>query len=181
MKNIFLLIFLFIFLSQSSYSFDGNRRGFVIGGGIGFSPVMANDFDLEQDGSRFLSYGQGYTVFIGKGVNNTNLILAGYHEAQGESENLEGRIFQHQFMGVWWYHYFTIDKIIFNTILGFGATDYRLSGHGNFPQYYGFELGIGSEITRHVQFNIVYTNGRFSYAGKSNLQQITLQLHAIAY
>ncbi len=39
-RLICLVLILAVILPASSSAFDGNRKGFVLGGGLGFTPVM---------------------------------------------------------------------------------------------------------------------------------------------
>lgn len=180
MKKLLISLIIILATNQFSFAFDGKRKGFVIGGGIGFSPVMMNDYDIKDDGSKAIASGQSHTLFLGYS-GKSDLFAYGGSVSQGESQNLNDRLFRDIFTGLWWYHYFKINDKNFNSIVGLGAAYYTMQSKSDFDQSFGFQLGLGYEIVPHVQLNLVFSEGKFSYGESYNYYHLTLQLHAIAY
>ena len=48
MKKVLLVTFIFCLLASSAMSFDGMRKGFVLGGGLGFSPTAEWKIDNSE-------------------------------------------------------------------------------------------------------------------------------------
>ncbi len=58
---------LIIFLSSSAYGFDGARKGFVLGGGLGFSPASYSPYQTNA--------GAGAQFLIGYAWDTSNMIV----------------------------------------------------------------------------------------------------------
>ena len=188
-----LTVLLFVmFLAVSANAFDYERKGFVIGVGAGYSPLMkgswgepAVDFDDQS--------GLAVDFLIGYAWNNRNMLLylvsgGGYEDTlnvyyggtlihQNEIQYSQG------FSGVAFRHYFSAeDRSLFATVgLGFevwvpSELDYCHRG-------IGFLLGGGYEFIKHFQisgnYSFGYTQSKIDF--DYNHSQITLTLTGVLY
>ncbi len=104
MKKHLIATFIIVLLASSAWSFDGNRKGFVLGGGLGFAPTAK----WEIDGASIFSEsapGLGINLLIGYAWNENNMIVyegnaVGYKPKITNTDLLQG------FYGASWYHYF---------------------------------------------------------------------------
>jgi hypothetical protein len=180
----FLIIALLIILAVNSWGFDGQRKGFVLGGGLGFGPVASTSlegFSGSEDRS-----GLGFNFIIGYAWDNRNMLVylndgvvfnvtTIYHDKVG--------VFQ-GFSGIGYYHYFGRigNSGFINAGLGlqqFSSLDskYESNDVGG-----GILLGGGYEFVRHVQ---VYANLSFGKTSVSvldfNHSQLTVGVAAVAF
>ena len=168
-RLIFVVIVLTLLTASSTSGFDGNRKGFVLGGGLGFAPTSGwsgKVFDLTSsqviDTSEYRA-GAGFNFLIGHGWDERNMIVFELNMSRWISELLavqrsSGQIetrpsILQGFIGAVWYHYFGLPGRSLFTAVGF--SQYRFirifSSSGEQRLGGGFMLGGGYEFARHFQ------------------------------
>jgi hypothetical protein len=149
-------------IASPTVAFDGNRKGFVLGGGLGFSPtatiksdpVTFNDpflgpitFQIDESNS-----GVAVNFVIGYAWDEQNMIvyegnIVGYSLGSGPSKV---DVYQ-GFNGVSWYHYFgPVGKSGFITG-GLGAYVFNVDDQ-DADMGGALQIGGGYEFARHWQF-----------------------------
>ena len=149
-KIVIVIISALVLTAVSVSAFDGNRKGFVLGGGLGFAPVAKWNANPGPDESKA---GAGANFMIGYALDEFNLIVA---EGNFSSYNSDyGATVYQGFSGACWYHYIQLPGKSFFTTLGLGAYnfDFEISGIGSGSNDPGFGLlgGGGYAFTRHFQ------------------------------
>lgn len=170
-----------LLLTSVATAFDGHRKGFVIGGGMGIAPIShwtTNFRDLKVS-----EIGLSGNGFIGYAWSNRDLfvlesVISHYHSSKAYDtptiQSLEG---------VRWYHYFGDTKGAVFTSFGVG----RLTFDTNIKTLYGTGLGylagIGVEALKHVQIGAYYYGSTNSnkYDVDSKHSVLTLLVTALAY
>lgn len=112
-----IVLSLTLIAASTAEAFNGKRKGFVMGGGIGV-------FDLPE---RYADESRSKVTFhasIGWGVSSRDLILIeGAGADSREVENWSGgtsEVFDKSFTFVSWYHYFSPSKSSWFAGIGFG-------------------------------------------------------------
>jgi hypothetical protein len=152
-------------LMNSAMAFDGNRRGFVLGGGAGFSPNASWQSDApgepEDNGA-----GTGLNVFIGYAWDRANMIGFEANLATYDSDINSGRASVYQgFRGISWYHYFGEEGHSFFTVAGLGLYAFVYGNcdndnDGSNDQGGGVLAGGGYEFIKHWQVGVYASGGR---------------------
>ncbi len=179
----FATVIMVVLLSVQLFAFDGQRKGFVLGGGIGFSPVSrwsAVDKAPEQS-----SVGLGGNVFIGYAFDNANMFvldadgtlhLSRYYSRYNDRATVQG------IKGVAWYHYFgPAGKCAFSTA-GIGIYDFSSEGVANFRTDLGLLFGGGYEYYRHWQVGVYLGIGRTNRGNVDyNNLHLTIAISTVAF
>ena len=157
-----------LLLATSAFGFNGQRQGFVLGGGLGLSPASKWEVDkiigFEVNGAEETNAGVGLHLVIGYAWDNYNMIV---YEGNGTGYDSDffNQTMTQTFNGASWYHYYgEMGKAAFTTVgLGlYGFDGENLSA--NDPGI-GLLLGGGYEFTRHWQFGAYIGFGKTSDAG----------------
>ncbi len=153
-----------LLMAASAGAFDGLRKGFVLGGGVGFAVTADWDFDVSgvsigEDGS-----GLGLNLLIGYAWDEQNMIV--YEEnACGWDSDLIGEFIVQGFRGASWYHYFgPMGKSLF-TATGIGYYAFNVDTYRDNKPAFGLLLGGGYEFTRHVQVAAYFSTGKTKDSG----------------
>lgn len=171
-KGIFFFLLL-VTLVPSAFAFDGNRKGFVLGGGVGFSPYSKWSTDSPID--RFLrdpiksesSNALGWHLGIGYGLDDRYMFLLEWNAAGWDSEFWNQTMFQ-DFVGISVYRYFgPPGKSVFYTL---GAGIYGFEGEKiifgdeelRTDRGFGFIFGGGYSFSKHWQVGAYCTVGKTS-------------------
>jgi len=114
-------------LVSSASAFDGLRKGFVLGGGLGLAPTASWDADIIDDSGT----GFGLNLLIGYAWDEYNMIVYEGNIA-GYKSIADIRVSQ-GFNGASWYHYFGPQgKSFFTTAgLGFYVFDFDHDSYGS--------------------------------------------------
>jgi hypothetical protein len=147
-----LMVYVLIFSAAAS-AFDGQRKGFVLGAGLGPGIVSTYHIDsVDESGA-----GIGANVIIGYAWNNRNIAV---WQLNGNSHNIDA--FEHQgeqfYTGPTWYHYFKTDtQSLYSAV---GAWQYAVWEIGEGYQSIGwaFIVGAGYEFARHLQCGVFYSH-----------------------
>jgi len=160
-KAIILTILLIIFIS-SAWGFNGERKGFVFGGGLGYAPLIKTSPELHGDQNS----GLGLNSLVGYAWDDQNMIVFEGNVSAFAQKDSNLTIAQ-GFYGAAWYHYFgTAGKSAFTTA-GIGLYMYRVdettdqNDMGN-DMGLAILLGGGYEFARHWQIGAYFSFGKTS-------------------
>ena len=165
-----------LLLASTSFGFDGNRKGFVLGGGLGFAPISGwsgrGTFGAAQvviDTSEYRT-GAGFNFLIGHGWDEKNLIVFEINMSRWNSDLLDNQPTTVQgTIGAVWYHYFGLPGRSFFTAAGLGPYRVIRVASRTMDQSVGggIMLGGGYEFARHWQLGGYFSTG-FSSATYGN-------------
>ena len=172
-RLVFMVIVLTLLAASSSFGFDGNRKGFVLGGGLGIAPTsgwsgrgtFGNTLEVI-DTSEYKTV-LGFNFLIGHGWDEKNMIVFEINMSRWVSELIVNQpsIVQGT-AGAQWYHYFGNSGRSFFTSVGLGVYRVIRIASWNLDQSIGagFILGGGYEFARHFQLGGYFSTG-FSSEG----------------
>jgi hypothetical protein len=162
---IFLPLLLIVFSGAVS-GFDGNRGGFVLGGGLGFAPVSKWSVDFfglnvgsfEDEQPAFALH-----LFIGAAFSDHNMLVYEIN-GTGFSTDVEGISFSvsQGFSGAVWYHYFGQPGKSMFTALGLGLWIFQIEDYDAANPGGALMLGGGYEFARHWQVGAYLSFGKTS-------------------
>jgi hypothetical protein len=165
MRRIVLITLLaLLFAAASTSAFDGMRKGFVLGGGLGFAPtadveVNGGGVSVSEDGS-----GMGLNMVIGYAWDEQNMIVYEGNVAGWETDVTNADIAQ-GFNGASWYHYMGPVGRSFFSVVGIGYYVFDVDDFEDNDPGFGFMLGGGYEFTRHVQVAAYFSKGSTENSG----------------
>nr|MBN2277733.1 hypothetical protein [candidate division Zixibacteria bacterium] len=182
-KSCICLILMVLMLGAGANAFDGNRKGFVLGGGLGFGPVAKvthDDYEVLNKSGLAMDFLIGYAwdeqnmiVFLRDGViyNEKSIWDTDITLAQG-------------FSGVGYFHYFGPVGKSFYIVGGLGFQDWTSleSNVDSNDVGAGLLIGCGYEFVRHVQ-----VHGSLSFGKSSdplfdyNHTQLQIGVSAVAF
>ncbi len=130
-----LIILLTVFLpTQNVSAFDGNRKGFVLSGGVGVGVTTFTSNKRDNP-----AYTLGST--IGYGINNKNILVID----RGMNHFIKnGTVIFEKYVGVSWFHFFKQQKKSFFTKVGLAY----------YPN--GLYIGGGYMFSNNVQLGVTY-------------------------
>ena len=174
------------FLSSSALAFDGNRKGFVLGGGLGIAPAITVSADLKatiEDVGELTIYGVEDTragaavhFVIGYAWDNHNMVV---YEGNGAAFEDNDVVVSQSFNGASWYHYFgPIGRSAF-TVAGLGLYGFDTDKTDRADYGGGMLLGGGYEFSPHWQVGGYLSFGQTSYSegiAKLDLKHSTLSI-----
>ena len=145
-------------LSSSVFSFDGNRKGFVLGGGLGLAPAVTVSADLKETvtgdgqfslyGLRDTRVGAAINFLVGYAWDDRNMIVLEGNGAAFEDSDV---LVSQSFSGASWYHYFgPLGQSAF-TAVGIGLYGIDTDKTDRADAGAGLLLGGGYEFARHWQ------------------------------
>lgn len=166
MKRTLILMLLLLASTASARIFDGKRKGFVLGGGLGFAPVIKwTETTYEAFGRGFEASdkeaGMGVNLAIGYAWSKSNMIVyeinaAGY-KTKIEYYNSDSTASQGM-DGFLWYHYFGTPGRSLYTITGIGFYQLKVDGHPSDVVGQALLLGGGFELARHCQIGVYWAS-----------------------
>jgi len=173
-RSVIAAVVLFLAVGSAS-AFDGQRKGFMLGGGIGFAPVAS--WDGEPVPVLFTEYDESKVAFaanviIGYGWDEFNLIAFEGNITSYNSDLANDLTLTQGFGGVAWYHYFGPKGRSFFTTTGLGVytfkgeleiEDFKVEGEAD-PGF-GWLVGAGYEFASHWQIGAYLSMGKTSDPG----------------
>ena len=164
-----LLIVMVLMLSASASAFDGMRKGFVLGGGIGFGPVAKVSLD-DFAGEDYDKSGVALNFLIGYAWDEQNMIVflrdgVIYSEDFDVLTGTKSINLVQGFAGIGLYHYFGPVGKSFYVTGGLGLQDW-ISLDDDIDSNdagLGFLIGGGYEFARHWQIHSSLSFGKTSY------------------
>jgi hypothetical protein len=177
-KSTLLMVLAVIGLAGTAFGFDGNRRGFVLGGSFGFAPETGysiKDHGLDENGSGF-----GLALIIGGSINEQNLIVYEGNVTSWNSDLFHASVSQ-GFNGPAWYHYYGPTGRSAFSVLGLGMSVFGTEDENN-DVGFGVLLGAGYEFSKHWQAGIYFSTGSTSDGYNDyNQHHISLLATGIAF
>lgn len=151
-------------------AFDGNRKGIVLGGGLGVSPVAR----WSQDGLGESMVGFGLQMVAGYAWNEHDMIVYENNVTMYSSEYFKSggfwgseRLLMRQgFEGASWYHYWGSPHRAVFTVGGLGSCIFDRSENYHSDARGAYLLGAGCEVSRHFQVGLYYSGGCTDDAGR---------------
>ena len=167
-KLIVLLIVSVLALAASTSAFDGMRKGFVLGGGLGFAPAInweSEDFPaFKEDAS-----GVAANFFLGYAWDEQNMIVWEANGVSWNSDWSDDGITQ-GFSGASYYHYFGMVGRSAFIVGGLGLTMFHPEGYDANDAKGGLLLGGGYEFARHWQVAGYFSFGKTREKGFSDYE-----------
>ena len=149
------LVVLVILMAGSVWSFDGMRKGFVLGGGLGVSPIARVSLgDLDES-----KVGVGAHIVIGYAWDEFNMLV---YESNVTAYEIYSTSIGQGFGGASWYHYFGPQGKSFFTVAGLGFCYYKEEDIDANDAKGAYLIGAGYEFTRHVQVSMYFSGGKTS-------------------
>lgn len=155
--------------TSGAQAFDGQRKGFVLGGGLGIAPVASWDsgFPLFEESKA----GLGLNILIGYAWDEQNMIVYEGNGVGYKSDFGDANITQ-MFNGAVWYHYFGPKGKSFFTSAGLGVYQFvfefqsgSFSASGSNDVGGAILLGAGYEFSPHYQVAAYVSSGKTSEPG----------------
>ncbi|MEZ5357374.1 MAG: outer membrane beta-barrel protein [Candidatus Zixiibacteriota bacterium] len=157
------LVLVLIILVSSAAAFDGQRKGFVLGGGLGFSPVLYSKTDVFDYSET--NAGVGLNLFLGYAWDEQNMLLYEGNVAGYQSNGYNNSTVVMGFDGISWYHYFDLPGQTFYSTIGLGTYNLQIEDGPDYDLGYGVMIGGGYEFSRHWQVGSYLGFGKTSYRG----------------
>jgi len=155
--------FFLISLSDLSLSFDGNREGLVLGGGLGIGPSTKLKIDDEYDKNEL---GLAANLLLGYAWDNNNILSLEYNANHFWPEAFGSDTAVSVFISPVWYHYYGNESQSLFSAAGLGLHGTGIMGYGS-ARGFGFLIGGGYEVRKHFQVGIYYSGGNVTSLGSS--------------
>ncbi len=162
MKKISLILIVFtVLISTNALAFDGERKGFVIGGGWG--PAIQSLDHTYFDNTRKTDVGIGISFLFGYSWNEKNMIV---WQRDGIITWTDSSSHMRSLGGICYNHYFgSVGKSLYVSIGAHPSNDYFISTGG-----------FGYEFIEHFQIST-----RFWHYNETKDYHIYITLSAIAF
>jgi hypothetical protein len=149
-----------LLLAQASVAFDGNRKGFVLGGGAGLAATANWKVEtVDESGTGF-----ALQFIIGGAFDEYNMLVYEGNVVSYNSDLADGSIAQ-GFNGASFYHYFgPPGKAAFGAV-GIGLTYFKAADFDANDPGFGLLLGAGYEFAKHWQVAAYFSHGKSKEAG----------------
>ncbi|MFH1699116.1 MAG: outer membrane beta-barrel protein [Candidatus Zixiibacteriota bacterium] len=168
-KNFYLLLLVTLILCSTAVGFDGDRKGFVLGGGLGFSPASKWKTELIPDlnlAFEETKAGLGVNLLLGYAWDEYNMLVLEGNVA-GYETDLKNVTATQGFGGVAWYHYYGAKGSSFFTTVGVGGYNFELefkkdniTVSGSNDPGFGMLFGAGYEFAPHFQAGAYFSFGK---------------------
>jgi hypothetical protein len=184
-KSSLLVVVAMVVLAAQTFAFDGQRHGFVLGGGLGFAPISRwslsdsrYTFGEKTSESR---PGIGLNLLIGYAIDNQNMLV--YEgNATGYTTKLNDKFASQGMDAFAWYHYFGPTGKTAFVAAGIGLYSFDIENAGDFSNGLGILLGGGYEFARHWQFGGYLGFGRTSQSDVDfNHVHLNLLISTVAF
>lgn len=161
-----------LLLTSSAMAFDGQRKGFVLGGGLGFAPsIKTTGPGFFGDRVTTEESGVALNLLLGYAWDEQNMLV---YEANAAGYSINQVTITQGLEGIVWYHYWgPMGKTIF-TALGLGLYNYTVED-SNATRKTGIIIGVGYELARHWQAGLYISSGK-TKAGGDELDHTTVSL-----
>jgi hypothetical protein len=146
---------LVVVLASSAFGFNGLRKGFVLGGGLGIAPMIRISLG-DADNSEV---GPAANIFLGYAWDEYNMIVYESNVTVYEENQISAA---QGFGGASWYHYFGEQGKSFFTVVGLGFQYYEVEDFDANDAGAAYLIGGGYEFTRHVQVVLYLSGGKSS-------------------
>ena len=145
-KQLFIILGLIILLQTDANAFNGKRKGFLLGGGIGIT--SENIYTYKNTGEEFKNNDIAFDLHLGWGLSNKDILILGSilnYSNYNNTTHMDNR------RKVGWRHYYNDKPRSFSSFIG-------LSSSASFSDNYNLLLGGGFTFIPHVRANLFYTS-----------------------
>lgn len=175
------LLVLLLAIPDAALSFDGKRKGFVVGLGLGVAPVA--HWSVRPSGPDIDENGFAANALLGYAWDDRNAIVYEGNGCAYKSSELSDAWVVQGLDAIRWYHYWGSGQRHPFTSIGIGLWFFE-SQYGNIDgRGFGYSAGVGYEIFKQVQVGLYYNGGRTSnhFSVKANHNVVTLLVTVVAY
>lgn len=137
-RLISITVLILLVLSSTASAFDGQRKGFVLGGGLGGAYGSCTSYRLISEGVGFAGL-----LMVGGGFKTERDIVAFTLSGTGHSDDPPYASVGQYFAGPVWFHYARPEGESFFAAFGPGMTFLRLEDQGNLHSDFGGFAGFG--------------------------------------
>ena len=184
--SIFGIALLILLCATNVNAFDGQRKGFVLGGGLGIAPSVTWDSGLP--GFEESKAGLGLNIMLGYAWDERNMIVYEGNGAGFQSDFGNAQITQ-MFNGAAWYHYFGPKGKSFFTSVGVGVYQFMFefqsgsfTASGSNDVGGAILLGVGYEFSPHYQVAAYVSAGKTSEPGfEYDHSHVSVVFNAVAF
>jgi hypothetical protein len=176
---------LVLLVATGARAFDGQRKGFVLGGGVGFAPLASWQADIPVFNATVPAdeqkSGFGVQFIIGGAFDERNMLV---YEGQvvGYNSDIAGWSVVQGFNGAAWYHYYGSTGRSFFTTVGLGLYYFKVEDFAGNDPGGALLLGIGFEFAKHWQLGLSLAVGRTTWGGVDiDHAHINLLISGIAF
>ena len=164
MRTFTLVPVLLLLLAGSTLAFDGQRRGFVLGGGLGIAidskyEVSSGVVRPKENGA-----GVGLNLIIGGAFDDKNMLVYEGNVTGWKSDTFDQN-FTQGFNGAAWYHYYGHPGRSAFTTVGLGFYVFKAEHYEDNDPGLGILVGGGYEFSRHWQIGLYLSGGKTSSEG----------------
>ncbi|MEW6412497.1 MAG: hypothetical protein AB1483_08505 [Candidatus Zixiibacteriota bacterium] len=186
--RVILIVAAVLLMASQALAFDGNRKGLVLGFGLGAAPLLkGTEGNPAED---FERSGLVVNLMAGYAFNENDVVLliqdAAIYSQTAYREALDGSLVAWDdrdlqgFWGVGYRRYFApAGRSMFVTAaLGIEGAD----DDWGMPSGLGILVGSGYEITRHIELYASFATGKIDYGeGEDTFSQIVFSLTGVLY
>ncbi|MCB2230534.1 porin family protein [bacterium] len=200
-----LILTLSLLAAGAANAFDGERKGFVIGGGVGYASSIKTTVDVSASqgfGNEFYlgtlendEGGIAGQLMLGVAFDERNMLVLesnlGHYTVSNVDLYGDGFVYDVQFLQgvstVSWYHYWGRTGASFFTAVGGGIsyfdTDYTEPNDNGLA----WQAGVGYEFTPHVQIGAYFSGGQSTFTeipglkGDFTQSNVAIVLTAVAF
>lgn len=174
---------LLLVLSLQSSAFDGTRKGFVLGIGASYAPLLHWNWDNERITNS--AGGGGFTLLGGYAFSSHDMIVYQGIVSGREVEELDpidGAALVEFINTIAYYRYFGPQGRALYVTGGLGMASYKTEFNTIEGDGFGYTFGAGVEFTKQVQFGLQYFgSGTSGHTRDARLDVLQLTLTVVAY
>ncbi len=152
-SRVLTIVLLVTAIAGSASAFNGLRKGFVLGGGLGYAPYIKSSGFLSEDSEP----GVGINILLGYAWDQYNMLV---YEVNAAGCDERGEFVSQQFEGAAWYHYFGPQGKSFFTTVGIGFAYYTWDDYETDDRGGAYLVGGGYEFARHFQIALYFSGGK---------------------
>lgn len=180
-KILTVVMLVVVCLAATASGFNGQRRGFVLGGGLGIAADSKYEADVLDANWESNGAGLGASFVIGGCFDGMNMLVYEGNVTSWKDDLLDENISQ-GFNGAAWYHYYGQPGKSAFTTAGLGFYVFQAEHYEDNDPGFGMLLGGGYEFARHWQVGGYLSFGSTSSAGVNfNHHHISVLVSGIAF
>ncbi len=184
MRSVIIVSLVVLLGAASTFAFDGKRKGFIVGGGLGFAPSIqwsqSSSYYEHRFGDAKDESGIGINLAIGFAWSKHNMLVyeangCGYESLLSSDEAVQGvDCFS-------WYHFYGYTGRSLFTAVGIGFYHHDVSGERRTESGGALLLGGGFEFARHFQMGFYFGSRLNSDGPDVNRSHVNVLFTAFAY
>lgn len=152
MRKLAIVMFvLLVAMATSVTAFNGQRKGFVLGGGLGFAPLVKWSTEVGPFEYSESKAGVALHILIGYAWDEHNMIVYEGNAAGYTDDDVFDEPVSQGFDGAAWYHYYGVAGRSAFTAVGLGLYTFDAGDYEANDPSVGILIGGGYEFARHWQ------------------------------